>query len=43
MLKLFEIEKKKTTKKQQKKKNEEEEKEKEIPYRNIPEPYASAD
>ena len=35
--------KKTTTKKQQQKKNEEEEKEKEIPYRNIPEQYASAD
>ena len=35
--------KKTTTKKQQKKKNEEEEKEKEIPYRNIPEQYTSAD
>ena len=35
--------KKKTTTKKQQKKHEEEEKEKEIPYRNIPEQYASAD
>ena len=35
--------KKTTTTKKQQKKHEEEEKEKEIPYRNIPEQYASAD
>ena len=35
--------KKQQQKNNKKKKNEEEEKEKEIPYRNIPEPYASAD
>ena len=43
MLKLFEIVKKKQQQKKQQQKNEEEEKEKEIPYRNTPEQYASAD